>query len=147
MIQLDLINPDNLSAPDSNQFQNWLNQVAQKLNISGEVCIKIIDKTESQNLNNSYRQKDKPTNVLSFPSEIPDFVESTHLGDLAICAPVVEQEAQAQNKPINNHWAHLTIHGCLHLLGYDHIEDNEAETMENLEIELLDELGIGNPYI
>ncbi|MFV0543637.1 MAG: rRNA maturation RNase YbeY [Marinicella pacifica] len=147
MIQLDLINEDNLPVPDADQFQNWLNQIAKKLNISGEVCIKIVDKTESRDLNSTYRQKDKPTNVLSFPAEIPDFVESTYLGDLAICAPVVEEEALEQNKSINNHWAHLTIHGCLHLLGYDHIEDTEAEAMEALEIELLAELGIENPYI
>lgn len=147
MIQLDLINEDNLPVPDADQFQNWLNQIAKKLNISGEVCIKIVDKTESWDLNSTYRQKDKPTNVLSFPSEIPDFVDSNHLGDLAICAPVVEEEALEQNKSINNHWAHLTIHGCLHLLGYDHIEDTEAEAMEALEIELLAELGIENPYI
>lgn len=146
MIQLDFINEDNLPVPDADQFQNWLNQIAKKLNISGEVCIKIVDKTESLDLNSTYRQKDKPTNVLSFPADIPDFVESTYLGDLAICAPVVEEEALEQNKSINNHWAHLTIHGCLHLLGYDHIEDTEAEVMEGLEIELLAELGIGNPY-
>ena len=147
MITLELINEDNLPAPYSAQFQNWLNQVAKKLNITGEVCIKIVDEAESQDLNKTYRQQDKPTNVLSFPSEIPDFVESTHLGDLAICAQIVEQEAQEQNKNINDHWTHLTLHGCLHLLGYDHIEDKEAEAMEAVEIELLAELGIGNPYI
>ncbi len=146
MITLDLINEDNLSAPDSDKFGLWLNQVAKKLNTTGEICIKIIDTTESQKLNNTYRGKNKPTNVLSFPSEFPDFVESSHLGDLAISAPIVEQEAQAQNKHVIDHWAHLTIHGCLHLLGYDHIEDTEADKMEALEIELLAELGIGNPY-
>lgn len=146
MIQLDFINEDKLPAPDADQFQNWLNQLAKKLNISGEVCIKIVDKTESRDLNSTYRQKDKPTNVLSFPADIPDFVESTHLGDLAICAPVVEEEALEQNKSINNHWAHLTIHGCLHLLGYDHIEDQDADEMEALEVELLAGLGIRNPY-
>lgn len=146
MITLDLINEDNLSAPDSDKFALWLNQVAKKLNTTGEICIKIIDTAESQNLNKTYRGKDKPTNVLSFPSDIPDFVESSHLGDLAICASIVEQEAQAQNKHVIDHWAHLTIHGCLHLLGYDHIEDTEADKMEALEIELLAELGIGNPY-
>lgn len=146
MIQLDLINEDNLPVPDADQFQNWLNQIAKKLNISGEVCIKIVDKTESRDLNSTYRQKDKPTNVLSFPADIPDFVESTHLGDLAICAPIVEQEAQEQNKPITDHWTHLTIHGCLHLLGYDHIEDQDADEMEALEVELLAGLGIRNPY-
>ncbi len=146
MIQVDLINEDKLPAPDIDQFQNWLHQVAKKLDTKGEICIKIVDQAESRDLNKTYRQKDKPTNVLSFPSEIPDFVVSTHLGDLAICAPIVEQEARDQNKAIIDHWAHLTIHGCLHLLGYDHIEDTEAEAMEALEIELLDKLGISNPY-
>lgn len=146
MIQIDLINEDKLPAPDIDQFQNWLHQVAKKLDTKGEICIKIVDQAESRELNNSYRQKDKPTNVLSFPADIPDFVASTHLGDLAICATVVEQEARDQNKAIIDHWAHLTIHGCLHLLGYDHIEDTEAEVMEALEIKLLAELDISNPY-
>ena len=146
MIQVDLINEDKLPAPDIDQFQNWLHQVAKKLDTKGEICIKIVDQAESRELNNSYRQKDKPTNVLSFPADIPDFVASTHLGDLAICATVVEQEARDQNKAIIDHWAHLTIHGCLHLLGYDHIEDTEAEVMEALEIKLLAELDISNPY-
>jgi len=147
MVTFDLINEDNLAAPDYDQFKIWLDQVTQKLNVSGEICIKIIDETESQDLNNTYRQKDKATNVLSFPAEIPEFVESSHLGDLAICAPLVKQEAEEQNKVIQNHWAHLVIHGCLHLLGYDHIEDSEAEEMEALEVKLLAALGIGNPYI
>lgn len=146
MIQVDLINEDKLPAPDIDQFQNWLHQVAKKLDTKGKICIKIVDEAESQNLNKTYRQKDKPTNVLSFPSDIPEFVESTHLGDLAICAQIVEQEAQEQSKHINDHWAHLTIHGCLHLFGYDHIEDSQAEIMEALEIELLDKLEISNPY-
>ena len=146
MIQIDLINEDKLPAPDIDQFQNWLHQVAKKLDTKGEICIKIVNQAESRDLNKTYRQKDKPTNVLSFPADIPDFVASTHLGDLAICAPIVEQEARDQNKAIIDHWAHLTIHGCLHLLGYDHIEDTEAEVMEALEIKLLAELDISNPY-
>ncbi|TDR16784.1 rRNA maturation RNase YbeY [Marinicella litoralis] len=146
MISLELINENNLAAPDSAQFQIWLNQVAEKLNITGEICIKIVDETESHDLNHSYRGIAKPTNVLSFPAEIPDFVESTHLGDLAICAPVVIRESVDQNKPAVNHWAHMSIHGTLHLLGYDHIEDVDAEEMETLEIELLKALGMVDPY-
>jgi len=84
--------------------------------------------------------------VLSFPSDVPDFIESTHLGDLAICASVVVSEATEQNKPIEHHWAHMSIHGLLHLLGYDHIEDDDAEEMEALEVMLLAELGFSNPY-
>ncbi len=146
MIGLELINEDHLAAPDSKQFQSWLNQVADHLKTSGQVCIKIIDETESRYLNHTYRSKDKPTNVLSFPSEVPDFVESDHLGDLAICASVVEQEAQEQGKAVNDHWAHISIHGMLHLLGYDHVEDEDALVMEALEIKFLSELNIKNPY-
>ncbi len=147
MISLELINEDNLTAPDAAQFQTWLNQVAEKLKINGEVCIKIVDESESQDLNHTYRGKEKPTNVLSFPSEIPDFVESTHLGDLAICASIVVSEATEQNKQAEHHWAHMSIHGILHLLGYDHIEDKDAEEMEALEVEILAGLGIGDPYV
>ena len=145
-INLELINEQNLTAPDITQFQMWLSQVAEKLNISGEVCIKIVDEAESQTLNHTYRGKNQTTNVLSFPSDVPDFVASTHLGDLAICATVVEQEATAQNKALEHHWAHMSIHGVLHLLGYDHMEDDEAEEMETLEVELLQGLGINDPY-
>jgi probable rRNA maturation factor len=147
MIKLELINEENLTAPDSKQFQHWLNQVAEKLNVDGEICIKIVDEIESQDLNHTYRNKDKPTNVLSFPADLPDFVESDYLGDLAICASVVEQEAMEQNKILTHHWAHMSIHGMLHLLGYDHIEDEEAEEMEALEAEILAELGIADPYV
>jgi probable rRNA maturation factor len=105
---------------------------------------------ESQELNHQYRGKNKPTNVLSFPFEIPEHlpegVEIELLGDLIICAPVVEREAQEQNKALLAHWAHMTLHGCLHLLGYDHIEDKEAEEMESLEIEILQKMGFPNPY-
>ncbi|MGJ8663068.1 MAG: rRNA maturation RNase YbeY [Marinicella sp.] len=146
LIKLELINEDDIPAPDFDQFQNWLNQVALKLKTTGTVCIKIIDATESQSLNNTYRGKNKPTNVLSFPADIPEFVASDELGDLAICATVVEHEATEQNKPLEHHWAHMCIHGILHLLGFDHIDENDAEEMESLEIDILFTLGIENPY-
>ncbi len=146
VIKLELINDNKLTAPDSAHFQQWLDLVANKLEVSGEVCVKVVDAEESQSLNHQYRGKDQATNVLSFPSEIPDFVASDHLGDLAICSQVVAQEAAAQNKAVNDHWAHMTIHGVLHLLGYDHIEDEEAEQMEALETSLLASLGISDPY-
>ena len=147
MIKLELINQGNLSAPDSNLFQQWCNQVATKLKVKGDICIKIVDDIESQDLNHTYRGQAKSTNVLSFPSELPVFVESTHLGDLAICAAVVISEAADQNKLIEHHWAHMSIHGLLHLLGYDHTEVDDAEEMEALEVELLSELGVSNPYL
>ena len=112
----------------------------------GNMTWTVVDAAESQHLNLTYRGKDKPTNVLSFPADLPDFVESTHLGDLAICAEVVVHEAREQGKPVMNHWAHMTIHGCLHLLGYDHIKDDEAALMEDLEVKLLAALNIPDPY-
>jgi probable rRNA maturation factor len=111
-----------------------------------ELTIRIVDEEESQELNSQYRGKDKPTNVLSFPFEAPAEIELNLLGDLVICAPVVAKEAVEQSKPEIAHWAHMVIHGTLHLQGYDHIEDDEAEVMENLEIKILSQLGYPNPY-
>ena len=101
---------------------------------------------ESQQLNSQYRQKDKPTNVLSFPFEVPEGIELNLLGDLVVCASVVEQEAKEQNKVLFHHWAHMIVHGCLHLLGYDHINDADADEMEALEVKILAKLAISNPY-
>lgn len=145
-IDVALVNEDDVSSPSFDEFAAFLQPVADHLKLNKEICIKIVTKEESQYLNNTYRQKNKPTNVLSFPSEIPDFVDSPLLGDLAICESVVKKEAQQQNKAVFDHWAHLTIHGCLHLLGFDHIENDEAEAMESLEIMLLTKLGIASPY-
>ena len=112
----------------------------------GELTVRFVDIKESQSLNNAYRGKDKPTNVLSFPSELPDFIESPLLGDLVICHAVVSQEALEQNKAINAHYQHLIIHGVLHLLGFDHIKAADADVMEVHEISILDKLGIDDPY-
>jgi len=95
----------------------------------------------------TYRGKDRPTNVLSFPFECPDEVELLLLGDLVICRQVVEREAIEQEKPLMAHWAHMIVHGSLHLLGYDHIEDDEAEEMESLETEIMQGLGFADPYL
>lgn len=112
-----------------------------------EVTIRIVSPEESQELNATYRGKDKPTNVLSFPFEQPPGLNLPILGDLAVCHEVVIQEAEDQQKSVENHWAHMIIHGTLHLLGYDHINDLEAEEMESLEVEILNSLGIDDPYI
>ncbi len=116
-----------------------------------ELTLRIVDEAESQQLNNDYRGKNKPTNVLSFPFEapidLPAEAELSLLGDLVICLPKVIAEAAEQQKPVLDHWAHLVIHGLLHLQGYDHETDSEAELMEGLEIDLLAKLGINNPYI
>ncbi|HCG78170.1 MAG TPA: rRNA maturation RNase YbeY [Oceanospirillales bacterium] len=111
-----------------------------------ELTIRLTDEEESQALNSEYRGKDKPTNVLSFPFEMPPGIPLELLGDLIICVSVVEQEAQEQAKTTEAHWAHMVIHGCLHLLGYDHIKDDEAEEMEALERDLLASLGYPDPY-
>lgn len=143
-----LLNNDTQSeAPSIDQFNTWVNTVIEHHGEFFQVSIEIVDKATSQDLNNNYRQKDKPTNVLSFPLELPEFVKEDLIGDLAICAQVVEEEAKQQNKPLLSHWAHLTIHGTLHLLGYDHIQEDEANKMESLEIELLKKLLIENPYV
>ena len=132
--------------PSIEQFNTWVNTVIDYHGSFFQVSIAIVDKKTSQQLNNDYRQKDKPTNVLSFPLDLPDFVEEDLIGDLAICTDVLLEEALQQNKSIDDHWAHLTIHGTLHLLGYDHLDNKDAEEMESLEIKLLKSLNINNPY-
>ncbi|MEJ2213158.1 MAG: rRNA maturation RNase YbeY [Gammaproteobacteria bacterium] len=132
--------------PDDEQFHDWFGLVSTQLHVKGSLVIRLVDEAESQQLNLSYRGKDSSTNVLSFPFEAPPNIEDNHIGDLVICVPVVNREAMAQNKLQNHHWAHIVLHGILHLLGYDHIDDDEATKMEQMEIDLLNELGISNPY-
>lgn len=132
--------------PSRAEFELWLNSALSGHKEQVEITIRIVDNQESQSLNNQYRGKDRPTNVLSFPFEAPAEIALPLLGDLVICAPVVAQEAKQQNKSLTAHWAHMVVHGCLHLLGYDHIEEEQAEQMESLEIQLLNELGFNNPY-
>ncbi|WLD59094.1 rRNA maturation RNase YbeY [Salinispirillum sp. LH 10-3-1] len=135
--------------PDEAMVVNWLAPLATRLDSASGLTVRLVDSAESQQLNNTYRGKDKPTNVLSFPFEAPADIplDEDYLGDLVICVPVVNQEAEEQQKPILHHWAHMVIHGALHLLGYDHISDDDAEEMEQLERELLFQLGIPDPYI
>lgn len=149
-------NADNTQAtinlPKEEDLNTWVNAaltVCGKTEDEHSITIRIASSEESQALNHQYRHKDKPTNVLSFTSDIPSFVEITPrpLGDLVLCYDIVEKEFLEQNKPPMNHWAHLIIHGCLHLLGYDHQDDDEAKNMEAIEIKLLDDMGIKNPYI
>jgi probable rRNA maturation factor len=109
--------------------------------------VRIVGPEEIRALNRDYRGKDKPTNVLSFPADIPDHIDLPLLGDLIVCADVVRNEAAEQHKSTQDHWAHMVIHGTLHLLGFDHIDDDEAQEMELLEISILQQLGIDNPYL
>lgn len=131
--------------PARHDFQRWVLQGWQGTHDT-EVTLRLVDEAEGHELNHQYRGKDYPTNVLSFPFEAPVGVNLGLLGDLVICAGVVEREAREQNKPLEAHWAHLVIHGMLHLQGYDHQDGEEAEAMESLEVRLLAELGFPDPY-
>ncbi|MBD9354925.1 rRNA maturation RNase YbeY [Methylomonas albis] len=135
--------------PELEQFQQWVDAALAVFEDGAdcELVIRLVDDVESAELNQQYRHKSGPTNILSFPFEAPDGIEMDLLGDLVICAPLIGLEAVQQNKLPEQHWAHITIHGVLHLLGYDHIEDQDAEQMEALEIEILSKLGVANPYM
>ncbi|MEQ1621152.1 MAG: rRNA maturation RNase YbeY [Methylococcales bacterium] len=132
--------------PSQQQFQYWVDTALADYSHNTEIVIRIVDEQESAELNQQYRHKQGPTNILSFPVDLPEGVELDLLGDLVVCASVLEREAQQQNKSLTDHWAHIIIHGVLHLLGYDHIEDSDAEEMEALEIAILNKLNINNPY-
>lgn len=131
--------------PTDNELQQWA-QAAWLGETPSEVTIRVVGDDESAGLNSQYRGKSGPTNVLSFPFEAPEGITVPLAGDLVICAPVVEKEAADQHKTLASHWAHMVVHGMLHLQGYDHIDDNDAEAMEALEVRLLAQLGFGNPY-
>jgi len=142
------------SIPEKKVIECWvktaLEEVSQNQKLQPlqpqELTIRIVDKDEMQSLNNTYRHQDKTTNVLSFPFEAPPPIQSPLLGDIVICHDVLLEEAAQQEKALSEHWAHIVIHGVLHLKGYDHINDAEAEIMENLEIKILGRLEIANPY-
>jgi probable rRNA maturation factor len=132
--------------PAQELFQYWVDAVLSDNTQNSEIVIRIIDEPEMVKFNKQYRDKKGATNILSFPFDVPDGVESNLLGDLLVCAPIVEKEALIQHKKIEHHWAHMIVHGVLHLLGYDHIENEEAEEMEVLEIKILKKIKIKNPY-
>ena len=133
--------------PTEEQIVQWATAAVQPEGDEVEMTVRIVDEAESHELNLTYRGKDRPTNVLSFPFECPDEVELPLLGDLVICRQVVEREAAEQEKPLMAHWAHMVVHGSLHLLGYDHIKDDEAEEMESLETQIMQGLGFDDPYL
>ncbi|HEY8569701.1 rRNA maturation RNase YbeY [Microbulbifer sp.] len=132
--------------PSDDDLARWAAAAVGVHRPEAEISLRIVDEDESQELNSQYRGKDKPTNVLSFPADIPEELGLPLLGDLVICAPVVALEAEQQHKALSAHWAHMVVHGTLHLLGYDHIDDDEAEIMENLETRILAQLGFDDPY-
>lgn len=133
--------------PDEGQIQRWVDAALEGSNRDTEIVVRIVDEQESAELNGQYRHKPGPTNILSFPVEVPEGIALNLLGDLVVCAPVLEKEALAQHKALTDHWAHIIVHGVLHLLGYDHIDETQAELMESKEITILNTLNIKNPYI
>ncbi len=132
--------------PTAAQFQQWVDLALADQSQTFEVTLRLVDEPESAELNLRYRHKTGATNILSFPFEVPEGIALNLLGDLVICAPVLEKEALTQHKQLLNHWAHIVIHGILHLRGYDHIEEQDAQEMEAKEIALLHTLNISNPY-
>ena len=134
--------------PDEEDIRRWVQAAlaAEGRDGDAELTVRIVGEDEITELNRCYRHKDRPTNVLSFPFEAPPGVETDLLGDLVIAAPVVAREAREQGKPLTAHWAHLVVHGTLHLLGHDHQTEAEAEIMEGREIAILASLGYPDPY-
>jgi len=132
--------------PSDQQFERWASAALHKHG-GAELLIRLVDRRESRQLNTRYRHKNKATNVLSFPADLPEEVGLALLGDIIICAPVVAEEARDQHKTAEAHWAHLTIHGILHLLGHDHQLEEEASAMESIESRILKSLGFPDPYL
>lgn len=138
--------------PAATSFRRWAAAAFEGRIRQADIAIRIVGEDEGRSLNRHYRGKDYATNVLSFPGELPEGVKLPKgvtmplMGDLVVCAPVVAREAAEQGKPVADHYAHLVVHGVLHLLGWDHDNDREAEAMEQLEREILAGLGIADPY-
>jgi len=146
-IEIELqVNSHSRALPHESDFRRWISSSLEGYNTQVEVVVRIVDEEESADLNQTYRGKPGPTNVLSFPFEAPAQVDTDLLGDLVICAPVIEREALEQGKTLESHWAHMAVHGTLHLLGFDHLSDAQAAEMELLEKDVLTRMGYGNPY-
>ena len=135
-----------LGLPAAVSFRKWVAAALKGRIREADLAIRIVGTKEGRALNRHYRGKDYATNVLSFPAELPEGVRLPLLGDIVLCAPVIAREAREQRKPLAAHYAHLTVHGALHLLGWDHEDAREAEAMEQLEREILAEMGIEDPY-
>ena len=134
--------------PASGEIQKWADTALEELSDDAEppdLCIRLVDAEESRSLNDRYRGQNKPTNVLSFPADVA-VPGAKLLGDLVICVPVVVDEAQSQHKRTADHFAHMVVHGVLHLLGHDHTEPASASQMEALEVTILGRLGVSDPY-
>lgn len=139
--------------PDEDDIRRWIATTLTRVAASSgaaqrdpEICVRLVDIDEMTTINATYRHRAGPTNVLSFPAGLPAELGLPLLGDIVICAPVVRREAAAQHKALQAHWAHMAVHGTLHLLGYDHIEEEDAAVMEALESAVLAELHYPCPY-
>lgn len=161
-VQIAVNDAELQKVPEVVLFQTWVNaavQHAESIPAAKQMTVRIVELEEIGQLNEQYRQKNGPTNVLSFPFEtMPGMpaelqaalqaeLQDSELGDVIVCAAVVQREALEQDKALEAHWAHMVVHGTLHLLGYDHIQDRDAEEMESLETAVLAELGYADPYL
>jgi probable rRNA maturation factor len=144
---LTLQNEGRLPAPAAADFRRWLRAALRTPRATVALTVRIVGEAESAELNGRFRDKHDATNVLSFPAEAIAGIPAPELGDLVICAPVVIREAAEQGKTVEAHWAHMTVHGLLHLRGYDHQTEQEAERMERLETGILERLGYPDPYL
>ncbi len=146
-ISVDLqVSEDAGDAPDADRVRRWVTAALADRRRRAQVSLRVTGRDEMSELNRRYRGRQGPTNVLSFPAELPAEVRTPLLGDIVICAPVVAEEARAQGKPALAHWAHLVVHGTLHLIGYDHVEASDARRMEAVETDVLAGLGYADPY-
>ncbi len=150
--QIDIQNHCQFEQIPEHDLQQWCQQMLQMLYQQPVgVALTLVSPQEIQKLNKDYRNKNKATNVLSFPQNLPDEVIEMQgfrfIGDIVICADIVAEEAERQGKPLRDHWRHILLHGLLHLAGYDHIEDKQAEQMEQLEVDILSTMNVPNPYI
>jgi probable rRNA maturation factor len=147
-LELDIQNASgDATIPSDDEFKTWISAALAGEREQAEVSLRIVDSAEITELNHQYRGNNYATNVLSFPADLPEELGLFLLGDIVICAEVVAREALEQHKTIDAHWAHMVVHGTLHLLGYDHIDDDDAEIMESREIEILNQLDFSNPYL
>jgi len=145
-VSVDLEGARRIRAPSRRALGEWARAALGPRIGAAELAVRLVAPAEIRRLNRHYRGKDKPTNVLSFPSTVPADVHPRPLGDVVICPAVLKQEAREQGKPLRAHWAHLLVHGVLHLVGYDHEDDADARRMERREIAVLRRLGFDNPY-
>lgn len=139
--------------PDRRHCRGWIEHTLRAASRDQPVTVSLcfVDAGESEQLNRRFRDRRHPANVLSFPSKMPaaqrEQLDSEPIGDIVVCTELAQREAQSQGKPLDHHWAHLIIHGCLHLLGFDHVREDDADQMEKIEVDILQNLGIPNPYL